>query len=114
MGNGHAVISLIQVFIDVDDHISKVLSALAVVGYAVLVCGVNGEIQWRTGGRKGCHLSFGSGFLCSRLPRPLASPWGIGGHGGFIVVAFVIIVVGGGGRGNGLGVVVHIVLLFTF
>ncbi len=34
----------VQDFVDVDDHASKVLSALAVVGDALLVGGVNGDI----------------------------------------------------------------------
>jgi hypothetical protein len=76
----------------VDDHVSKVLNALVVVGDAELVGEVNGEVRRRPGGGEGC-LSYGGGFLHGGL-----GPYLLGGHGGFVVVpdcvfAAIIIVI---------------------
>ncbi len=83
-----------------DDHVSKVLSALAVVGTAKLVGGVNGEIQRRPGGREGCRLSCGSGFLRGGHGLHL------GGHACVVVVFVIVFFIVG--NGNILGVVVQL------
>jgi hypothetical protein len=74
------VLAHLNHYVDMDDQVSVVLSALAVVGDGKLVSGVNGEVRRRPGG--------GDGFLHSGL-----GPYLLGGHGIFVIVPDCILVI---------------------
>jgi hypothetical protein len=74
-------------YVDMVDHVSIVLSALAVVGNDKLVGGVHGEVRRRPGGGEG-HLSCSSWLLHGGL-----GPYLLKGHGIFVTVPDCIVVI---------------------
>ena len=79
----HVVVSVAEHSVDMNNHGSMVLQALAVVGDKELVDGVDGEVCRRFGG-EGRHLSY-----VSALPLGGRLPWRglqLGRHGGVVIV----------------------------
>ena len=62
-GNAHGVVSIAEHTVDVTNHGSNVLLALAVVGHKELVRGVDGEVPTQLGGGGGIAAAAALSFL---------------------------------------------------
>jgi hypothetical protein len=103
-GNVHTVVGIAEHTVDVKNHVSDVLLALAVVGHEELVRGVDGEVLRRQSGG-GRHCSGRGAFLLGGLLCCWKRLDELGRHGGEVVVVGGS-VVGGGGGGDGVGIIV--------
>ena len=106
----HVVVSVAEHSVDMNNHGSMVLQALAVVGDKELVDGVDGEVCRRFGG-EGRHLSY-----ISTLPVGARLPWRglqLGRHGGVVIVVGGSVTADSVGVSGGSGFVVRVALFIV-